>query len=86
MPKTKTRKQSKTAKASGAATPKPELSKKEQRKIAREKAKDRQKVISFVVPVLIACAAIAAIGSVVAESLEKKPKIGRKLSLLSCRY
>jgi len=71
MPKTKTRKQSKTAKASGAATPKPELSKKEQRKIAREKAKDRQKVISFVVPVLIACAAIAAVGSVVAE-----PKLG----------
>lgn len=70
MPKTKTKKKKSKAQASDQAT-QPPLSKQEQRKIARAKAKDRQKVLSFAIPVLVACAALAAIGSVVAE-----PKLG----------
>lgn len=70
MPKTKTKKKSKQSQLSDNSAP-PQLSKKEQRKIAREKAQDRQRVMSFVVPVVVACTVLAAIGSVVAE-----PKLG----------
>ena len=70
MPKTKVKKKNKkNDKATEVAQP--QLSKKELRKIAREKAKDRQQVISKLVPILLASIAIGAALSFVAE-----PKLG----------
>lgn len=70
MSKTKARKKSKKTAQAGNSS-QPQLSKKELRKIERAKAKDRQKVLQFVIPVVLLCAVLAAIGSVIAE-----PKLG----------
>ncbi|NEQ44273.1 MAG: hypothetical protein F6K00_12240 [Leptolyngbya sp. SIOISBB] len=70
MPKTKVRKKSKKNNQSSESS-QPQLSKKELRKIAREKAKDRQQVISAIVPILLVSVVVCAVLSVIAE-----PKLG----------
>ncbi len=72
MRKTKVKKKNKNKKRKQATdVAQPQLSKKELRKIAREKAKDRQRVISTIVPIMLASIALGAILSVIAE-----PKLG----------
>jgi hypothetical protein len=74
MPKTKVKPKSKSKKkqkVQAAATAEPQLSKKELRRIARAKAKDRQQVISAIIPILLASVVLGAIISFVAE-----PKLG----------